>query len=439
MNYKETVQYLYDTLPVFHRTGKSAYKTGLDNSLALDNYFGNPHASYRTIHVAGTNGKGSVSHMIASALMAAGYRTGLYTSPHLFDFRERIRIDGNEIDEQSVIDFIEKNKSIIETLKPSFFEITSAMALKLFGEKNVDVAVIETGLGGRLDSTNIITPCLSVITNIGFDHVELLGNTLEKIALEKAGIIKPCISVTVGERDENIDNVFINAAAKNNSPLFFAEDCFEIRSVEKHSGQQVFDIEIKNCSMELSECKYLRLSLDLEGEYQKKNIITALTAVAIMCKNGFNINIEAIVGGFAKTGLSTGLKGRWQILNHNPTVVCDTGHNAHGLALTMRQLSKIKCDNLFFVLGVVSDKDLSTIIPLLPQKAYYFYTQASIPRAMDAHVLAQECSNAGLSGEVATPVCLAVNKAFANALSNDVVFIGGSTYTVAEAGNTDFQ
>jgi dihydrofolate synthase/folylpolyglutamate synthase len=430
LDYKETIQYLYDALPVFHRVGKAAYKANLDNSILLDSHFGHPHRKYKTVHVAGTNGKGSVSHIIASVLHAAGYKTGLYTSPHLFDFRERIRIDGQEIPERDVTDFVEKNRAFIEDLRPSFFEITSSMAFWLFAEEQVDVAVIETGLGGRLDSTNVITPELSVITNIGFDHTEFLGDSLDKIASEKAGIIKACRPAVVGEKHELTTGVFVAKARETDSPLFFAEDCLEILSSENKPGRQTFTFTSLNS--DLFPDDRFTASLDLEGCYQGRNIVTALTSLAVMRRQPFAISDEAMRKGLADAASNTGFKGRWQILRRNPTVICDTAHNTHGLNYTMKQLKEQVCDSLYFVLGLVGDKDLDSIIPLLPENAYYFFTQASIPRAMNAGTLAEKCMTAGLKGETVATVGEAVRKALEKASANDVIFIGGSTYVVAE-------
>jgi dihydrofolate synthase/folylpolyglutamate synthase len=421
---------------VFHRIGKAAYKANLDNSILLDERFGRPHRKYKTVHVAGTNGKGSVSHIIASVLHAAGYKTGLYTSPHLFDFRERIKINGQEIPERDVIDFVEANRSFIEYLKPSFFEISSSMAFWFFGREQVDVAVIETGLGGRLDSTNIITPELCVITNIGFDHTEFLGDSLEKIASEKAGIIKPRVPVLIGEKHEQTTEVFAAKAGESGSPIFFAEDCLSVLSSENSpAGRQTFAFASLN--KDLFEDDRFTASLDLEGKYQIKNAVTALTALAVLKRQSFEIDSKAEREGLANAALNTGLKGRWQILKRNPTVICDTGHNAHGLKHTMKQLKEQDYDRLYFVLGVVSDKDLDSIIPLLPEDACYFFTQASIPRAMDAAVLAERCTKAGLKGETVATVDEAVRKALGRASANDLIFIGGSTYVVSELRTKD--
>jgi dihydrofolate synthase/folylpolyglutamate synthase len=430
LDYKETIQYLYDALPVFHRIGKAAYKANLNNSILLDGHFGRPHKKYKTIHVAGTNGKGSVSHIIASVLQSAGYKTGLYTSPHLFDFRERIKINGQEIPERKVIDFVENNRDLIEYLRPSFFEIASSMAFRFFADEQIDVAVIETGLGGRLDSTNIITPELSVITNIGYDHTEFLGNSLIEIAYEKAGIIKSGIPVVIGEKHEDTTGTFVAKAKESNSALYFAEDCLNVLSYENKSGNLTFTFASSDGNLFPDD--RFTASLDLEGSYQVKNIVTALVSLAVLKKRSFVIGSRAEQEGIANTASNTGLKGRWQILKKNPTMICDTGHNAHGLKYTMKQLKEQDCENLYFILGVVADKDLDGIIPLLPQNACYFFTQASIPRAMAAETLAQKCMAANLKGEVADTVAEAVRRAIEKASVNDLIFIGGSTYVVAE-------
>ena len=438
MTYKETIEYLYSTLPVFHRTGKAAYKANLDNTLELDRRFGHPHRTYRTIHVAGTNGKGSVSHILASVLRTSGYTTGLYTSPHLFDFRERIRIDGEAITEDAVCEFVAVNREMIETLRPSFFEITSAMAFDRFARERVEVAVIETGLGGRLDSTNIIRPELSVITNIGFDHTDILGDTLEKIANEKAGIIKPGVPVVVGERHPETDHVFINQALKQHSSLHFAEDHLSLHSVRSLPGalQMTFDILDRNLfSLE----RTLTLQIDMEGNYQTKNVATAAVAVAALKNTGFIIGDTARAEGFARAARSTNLNGRWQIIGKRPTVICDTGHNAHGLAHTMRQLVTLPCKRLFIIIGVVGDKDLTSIIPLLPLHARYYFTRASAPRSMNVEELATRCVAAGLCGEPTRDVPDAVRKVLSVASADDVIFIGGSTFVVADLSYSDLK
>jgi dihydrofolate synthase/folylpolyglutamate synthase len=431
MTYKETIEYLYSTLPVFHRTGKTAYKANLDNTLELDRILGHPHRACRTLHIAGTNGKGSVSHILASVLQSAGYSTGLYTSPHLFDFRERIRINGTEISEDTVCEFVAANRATIESLQPSFFEITTAMAFDHFARQQVDVAVIETGLGGRLDSTSIISPELSIITNIGLDHTDILGNTLEKIAGEKAGIIKPGVPAVIGERHPETDPVFLRQAREQHSAIHFAEDHLSPRSVERLPGTLKITFDVHNPDL-FGTDPTLTLQIDMEGDYQTKNVTTAAVAVAVMKKAGFDISNTARTEGFARAARNTGLRGRWQIIGQNPTVICDTGHNAHGLALTMQQLVAIPCRQLFIVIGVVSDKDLSSIIPLLPVHARYFFTRASTPRSMTAEELASRCTAAGLTGETTLDVPDAANKALSAASPDDVIFIGGSTFVVAD-------
>jgi dihydrofolate synthase/folylpolyglutamate synthase len=431
LQYRECIRYLYDTAPTFHLKGKSAYKANLSNSLALDEYFGHPHLRYPTVHVAGTNGKGSTSHFIAAVLQAAGYRCGLYTSPHLLDFRERIRIDGDKIDRSAVVDFVADNRALIEQLQPSFFEITSTLAFKFFADSAVDFAVIETGLGGRLDSTNIITPAVSVITNIGLEHTDLLGNTIEKIAVEKAGIIKPGVPVVVGEKQAETCEVFKRRAQELQSPLYFAEDLFSLIAVEKQTGGQTFTVADRQRLL-TADSDTLSVSIDLEGDCQRKNILSALAALALL-RRQYRIDGAALQVGLANAAASTGLMGRWQILQRSPLVICDTGHNAHGLALTMQQLKATPHRRLLMVFGLVSDKDLDSILPLLPRDAYWFITQASIPRAMDAAVLAAKCRRIGLMCEIRRNVSAALKYAISAAEPDDVIYVGGSTFVVAEA------
>ena len=431
MTYSEATNYLFNQLPMFHRIGAAAYKAGLETTLKLDEIFGHPHTKFKSIHVAGTNGKGSVSHIIASVLQCAGYKVGLYTSPHLTDFRERIKINGKEISEEEVINFVEQYKSVFEDIKPSFFEMTVALAFDYFARQKVDVAVIEVGLGGRLDSTNIISPILSVITNIGYDHTEFLGKTLTAIASEKAGIIKPKIPVVVGEFDNETAGVFIERAKENNTEIIFGTQCFDIRKININSTYQEFEIISKNPDfMHFNDKK---IQLDLLGNYQKKNIITSLTAIAILQnKNILKISNNALFQGCACAAQQTGLRGRWQIISKNPLTICDTGHNAHGLNLSMQQLKSIKCNKLFFVFGIVSDKDLNSILEFLPQDAFYIFPNADIPRAMPAADLAQRCMAANLHGTVIANVKNALSQARQLAQKDDVIFIGGSTYVVAE-------
>ena len=423
MTYQQTIDYLYNQLPVFQKVGGTAYKEGLDNSLALDNYFGHPHRNYKTIHVAGTNGKGSTSHLIAAILQQAGYKVGLYTSPHLIDFRERIRVNGEKISEEYVVDFVDRHKSAFEPIQPSFFELTMMMSFLYFSDLKVDVAIIEVGMGGRLDSTNIITPDLSIITNIGFDHMQYLGNTLEKIAAEKAGIMKPNVPVIIGEAEGGVREVFSNTAKKVGTPIIFAEDeDLMISSLRTASGW-LFDTKY-----------YLHLRGELSGYAQVKNAVTVVCAIRELIKLGYVIPSKAVYSGFAYVTEFTGLMGRWQIVQEfRPKIVCDTGHNVDGIRYIVEQLATEKYKTLHFVLGVVNDKDVSSILALLPKKAIYYFTRASIPRAMDERSLQQLASKKGLMGYSYSTVSEAVHAAKDWALADDFVFIGGSNFVVGEA------
>jgi dihydrofolate synthase/folylpolyglutamate synthase len=428
MTYNQTIEYLYSRLPAYHRIGKAAYKSNLDNTNKLDEYFDHPHTRYKTIHIAGTNGKGSVSHMLASVLQEAGYKTGLYTSPHLKDFRERIKVNGNMILKKEVTDFIKKHRGIIDKVNPSFFEMTVALALVYFSKINVDVAVIETGLGGRLDSTNIITPVLSIITNIGHDHMDLLGNTLEMIAAEKAGIIKDNIPVIIGETQPGIKNIFISYAAGMRSDIYFADDnyrCIFDKNINL-KGERCFEIEY------LSENRKINGIIPLAGDYQVKNLQTLFQSFDIL-KHSFDLSGIHLMNGISNTVLNTGLEGRWQILNNKPLTVCDTGHNMEGLEYVIRQINGIPKTGLHVVLGFVSDKDTSTILSLFPADAMYYFTRASVPRALDEKMLASLASEFGLKGESYPEVRKALRAARRNASDSDMIFIGGSTFVVAEA------
>ncbi|HZL77106.1 MAG TPA: folylpolyglutamate synthase/dihydrofolate synthase family protein [Bacteroidales bacterium] len=427
MTYKQTLDFLFSQLPAYHRIGKAAYKNNLDNSNALDSYFGHPHSRFRTIHVAGTNGKGSVSHMIASVLQEAGYKVGLYTSPHLRDFRERIRINGKMIPKKEVTDFVIEHRGIIESLKPSFFEMAVAMAFDYFAREEVAIAVIEVGLGGRLDSTNIITPVLSVITNIGHDHMDILGNTLRKVAAEKAGIIKHGIPVVIGETQEETRKVFEMAAAENESQVFFADDDYECRlqQIDNLTGERQYYIR------NISEDKTISGSLPLGGDYQANNLKTVFQAFSVLRKK-FNISDKDLVEGIRKVISNTGLQGRWQVLRTKPLVICDTGHNKEGLEFVARQLMSMKSSRLRMVIGFVSDKDLSLVFPLLPKDAEYYFTKASIPRALDEKTLKSMASESGLYGNCYPTVRKALNTAIAEAGPEDLIFVGGSTFVVAE-------
>ena len=370
MDYQETLTYLYEQLPMFQRVGGSAYKEGLDNTLALDAHFGHPHHKFRTIHVAGTNGKGSVSHTLAAVLQSAGYKTGLYTSPHLVDFRERIRINGEPISKDYVMDFVEHERGFFEPLCPSFFELATAMAFKYFADEQVEVAVVEVGLGGRLDCTNIIIPDLSIITNISFDHVQFLGDTLAKIASEKAGIIKKGIPVVIGETTAETKPVFIAKATEVDAPIYFAEE----------NGRE----------------DYPGVEYELKGIYQEKNKRTLFTALPLLKEAGYHIDEENVREGFAHVVELTGLMGRWQKLHDHPTLVCDTGHNVGGITYVVEQLRQQSCHQLHIVIGMVNDKDISGVLALLPQEAKYYFTQASVSRALPAEQLCQLATAAGL-------------------------------------------
>jgi len=429
-NYEEVINYLYDHLPYYQRSGQSAYKGNLDNTLALDQIFNHPHHNFKSIHVAGTNGKGSVSHMLTSILMEAGYKTGLYTSPHLKDFSERVRVDGQPIDPDFVVqfvnDFLKFNGD--NTLEPSFFELTVILAFDYFSKCQIDLALIEVGLGGRLDSTNIISPVLSVITNISLDHMGILGDTLGKIALEKGGIIKPNIPVVIGETHPQTEIIFKGLANNHGAPIYFADQILQVESVGNlNSKTQHFQVSRSG------KVVFKNLSLDLLGIYQKKNLSTVLTAVEQLRGQGFLISDEAILDGLNKVVLNTGLKGRWQILSESPLTICDTGHNEGGIREIVNQLKLISYHKLHFVIGVVDDKDIAGILSLLPHKASYYFTNANIPRAMDGNQLMKRAAYFNLIGESFETVELAIAAARKNAGVDDLIFIGGSTFVVAEA------
>jgi dihydrofolate synthase/folylpolyglutamate synthase len=428
MTYGETVDYLFSLLPAYHRIGKPAYKGNLDNTLELDRAFGHPHRQFRTVHVAGTNGKGSVSHMTASILQEAGYRTGLYTSPHLKDFRERIRVNGIMIGEDEVVRFVEEHDSLIRKVSPSFFELTVAMAFDYFAREKVDVAVIEVGMGGRLDSTNIITPVLSVITNIGHDHMEFLGNTMAAVAGEKAGIIKEGVPVVIGETQDDTRDVFRQRAGELNAPLTFADQLYLCEM-----GVIGTDTEMRHFALTgPGDGVRIKGVTPLGGLAQQKNIQT-VAAVAEALSDGFGLNREHFLKGVAAVVTNTGLMGRWQVLSRSPLTVCDTGHNHEGLEYVMRQVLATPKERLHMVLGFVSDKDLASVLPLFPRDAVYYFTRASVPRALDEKVLKETAEGYGLSGEAWPSVPEAVAAARAAAGPRDMIFIGGSTFVVADA------
>ncbi len=411
MNYEEILQYLYASQPAFHQVGAKAYKPGLDNTLRLMEHLGNPHRRFRSVHVAGTNGKGSTSHLIAAVLQKAGYKVGLYTSPHLVDFRERIRINGEMIAQENVVRFVEENKTFLEEVRPSFFETTMALAFAYFAAEEVDIAVVEVGLGGRLDSTNVITPEVSVITNIGIDHTEFLGTTLAEIASEKAGIIKASVPVVIGETHAETKGVFVQKATEMGAEIVFA-DAWE--------GDAIYGV---------STC-------ELQGIYQAKNKWTAGCALQILCERGWAISDEAIREGYAEVCRLTGLRGRWEILQDKPLTICDTGHNSHGIQYVAEQLQRLMQERpsvrCFMVFGMVDDKDVEVVLNLLPQEAHYCFTQAETKRAIPAERLREMGGRCGLQGEAYGSVREALLAAQKMATEEDIIFIGGSNYVVGE-------
>jgi dihydrofolate synthase / folylpolyglutamate synthase len=421
--YQQTLKYLYDSLPVFQRIGAAAYKNDLSNTLTLCEVLGNPQLKFKSIHVAGTNGKGSSSHMIAGILQSAGYKTGLYTSPHLKSFTERIKINGEEIEQVAVIDFVNRIKPTLENIHPSFFEMTVAMAFDYFADRKVDIAVVEVGLGGRLDSTNVILPEVSLITNISFDHKDLLGDTLQKIAFEKAGIIKKNIPVVISEEQEQVREVFMAKAGERNSELTFASREY---SVKKNKSKAGYDIYKDN------ELVYLELCPQLEGIYQQKNIAGVLAGIDRLREKGFSISEKNVRDGIENVVSLTGLKGRWQKLGEHPLIIADTGHNEGGIRELVKQIKMQQYENLLIVFGVVKDKDISGILKLLPKEAKYYFCTAKIPRAMNAGVLAELAGQYELHGLVEEDVNKAFDLAKKDASPGDFIFIGGSTFVVAE-------
>ena len=400
MTYQETIQYLYAQLPMFQRVGQAAYKADLSNITRICNLLGNPQNQFKSIHVAGTNGKGSVTHMLASVLQEAGYKVGIYCSPHLVDFRERVKVNGQMISKQEVIDFVAQCKDLFDEIQPSFFEYTTALAFQCFAQQKVDVAVVEVGLGGRLDSTNVITPELSVITNIGLDHTNILGDTIGKIAVEKAGIIKIGIPVLIGEKQLETEKVFEEIASKNSSKLSYA--------------------------------KSVDILCDLNGIYQKKNIATAFSAIQLLKEQGWKIEDKAVEDGFLKVAKNTAFMGRWQVLGSNPMIVCDTGHNKEGVEYVVQQLAQEKYEQLHIVWGAVKDKDQSKVLELLPKDAIYYFCAPNLERAMSATELKDIAQQKSLRGQSYSSVNDAFLEAKKAANAADFVFVGGSTFVVAE-------
>lgn len=427
MNYTQTLEFLFSSMPSFQEKGVCAYKPGLDRVAAFCRHLGNPQRNYFTIHVAGTNGKGSVSHMLASVLQQAGYRTGLFTSPHLNDFRERVKVDGEMISKQKVVNFVDKHHDKMVELGLSFFEMTTALAFDYFAQCDCEIVVVETGLGGRLDATNIILPLVSVVTNVGLEHTDLLGDTLPKIAAEKAGIIKKSIPLILGEGSEEYNAVFEEVAATNKSRVIYAEQTFNVEERCHDGNKQHFEVTRLR-----DDHKYI-FDLDLEGDYQWHNVVTACTVSDFLHEETpLTISRRAFIDGISNVVCETSLRGRWQTLQTEPRVICDTGHNAHGLHLVTEQLKGLECDKLYCVIGFVKDKNIAEILPMFPTEAHYIFTQAGIERALDAEEVAAKAAEFGLKGEVVREVPKALARAKELAAAQDVIFVGGSTFVVAE-------
>ncbi|MBK9486706.1 MAG: bifunctional folylpolyglutamate synthase/dihydrofolate synthase [Chitinophagaceae bacterium] len=435
MTYQQTINYLYAQLPMYSRIGAAAYKEDLHNTIALCNAIDNPQTKFKSIHIAGTNGKGSTSHMLAAMLQQAGYKTGLYTSPHLKDFRERIKINGEMISEDFVVDFVERTKTVSEEIKPSFFELTVAMAFDYFEKEKVDIAIIETGLGGRLDSTNIITPLLSIITNIGYDHMDLLGNTLEKIASEKAGIIKPNVPVIIGEYLPETKNIFIEKATQCHAPIYFAQDEYAVSNI--HYTMQLLSCDITSTEHNITET----FELDLNGFYQTKNIRTVLCAEGILTQLGFPIKNEDEKQALKKVKKLTGLYGRWDVISSNPTIILDVAHNEDGIKQLLNQLSIVSRESsvvsrekaaLHFIIGMVKDKDISKVLSILPKNAQYYFCNAHIERALPHKELLEKAKIFELNGESFDDVNEAIKAAKLNAAADGIIIVCGSVFLVAE-------
>jgi len=426
MNYEQTLDFLYSKLPMFTRVGAVALKKDLHNTLALCTALDNPQHKFKSIHIGGTNGKGSTSHMLAAILHQAGYKTGLYTSPHLKDFRERIRINGEMVPKHFVKDFVENQLQNIQEIEPSFFEVTVAMAFDYFAKEKVDIAVIEVGLGGRLDSTNVINPELSVITNISLDHTNILGNTIQQIAFEKAGIIKKNKPVVIGEKQVESELVFVKKAVAENANISFADNILHLQNIHTNNEYLIVDVYKQD------QLLYPNLSLDLTGGHQLKNIIAVIQAILQLKEIGFIIPDEAIYKALKNVKQLTGLQGRWQTLSTNPFIICDTGHNAAGITEVIQNIAATKYQNLHMVIGMVKDKDISNVLTLLPKDAAYYFCQPNLERALSASELSEQAFKIGLNGLTFITPQEALNKAKENANENDLIFIGGSTFVVSE-------
>ena len=430
LNYQQTLKYLLTKLPLFSKIGAAAYKEDITNTVLLCKAAGDPQNKIKTIHVAGTNGKGSVSHMLAAIFQQCGYTTGLYTSPHLKDFRERIKVNGEFIEEDFIVRFVEKMKGVSEEIEPSFFELTVVMALEYFTEKKVDIAIIETGLGGRLDSTNVITPELSIITNIGYDHMNILGDTLEKIASEKAGIIKPGVPVVIGESLPSTKNIFLQKANQCHAEIVFAEDIFAISGTVLKSD--ALEVEVCGISSATTEI----YTLDLNGIYQQKNLLTVLSAISVLAKLGFNLETAAVKAALAAVKKTTGLHGRWDVIHKHPMIAMDVAHNEDGIKQLLRQVALCTYEKLHIVFGMVKDKDANKILSLLPKQATYYFTRAQIPRALPETELAAKAALYGLHGEKYAEVNQALKAALHNASPNDLMVVCGSVFVVGEVDTT---
>ena len=429
MNYQETLDYLFNALPMFQRIGAAAFKKDLNNTIQLCEHLGNPQNKFKSIHIAGTNGKGSSSHAIAAVLHEAGYKVGLYTSPHLKSFTERIKIDGQEIPQQKVMDFVSKNREFLDTLKPSFFEMTVGLAFFHFAEEEVDYAVVEVGMGGRLDSTNILKPELCLITNIGLDHTQFLGSTLGEIAGEKAGIIKENTPVVISQFQSETFDVFQNIASSKNAPIHFADQEYMVRQLGLNKGLKLCEYQVFKGGDEFL------LSMDLFGKYQEKNLAGILKVLDLMREQGLKINPEVIHNGLMHAAEKSGLKGRFQKLQEEPLIYCDTGHNVDGLRLVLEQLQEMDYQQLHIILGMVDDKDAGKVLELMPKEASYVFCQAQIPRALEAEKLKKAAAEKGLEGIVIKDVNQAISETVKKAHKRDLIFVGGSTFVVAEIEN----
>jgi dihydrofolate synthase/folylpolyglutamate synthase len=438
MSYQDTIDYLYSRLPLFSRIGPAAIKADLHNTIAICDFLGNPQNKFKTIHIAGTNGKGSTSHMLASILQEAGYKTGLYTSPHLYDFRERIKVNGIMCSETFVTSFTNKMKPLIEKVAPSFFEITVGMAFEYFAQENVDIAIIETGLGGRLDSTNVINPILSIITNIGMDHMALLGNTLPEIASEKAGIIKAATPVVISEVIPETKNIFEQKASSLDAPIYFAQDFIEFKSFQNNWQTSLF--EFNQPLIHLLDAplfpKSFTVECDLPGKYQFKNLKGILVAMQLLATMGWKLNASKILKGLLHVGKNTGLMGRWECIQTNPRIILDVAHNEHGIKALLEQLESLHYTQLHIVTGMVKDKDVNAVLSLLPKNATYYFTQSHIPRALPAIELASQGNEFGLKGKQYENVNIALHDANKNAATNDLILVIGSVFLVAEVGRS---